>query len=172
MIQAEKICKKIKSHRIPYLPEASIWIRRAQVYHAIIRWHNGKIQNKGNLKQAVRQCNIQNPLAMSLTEVLQCVEECKGEFKVFQENGKQFRAKHLNERMQLAQECNNKEEFKRIGAIIQRERQRTFWRQLNYVTGKKQTRSTTSIQVEERSGLVSESTTKDAVGGCHICGGS
>jgi hypothetical protein len=34
---------------------------------------------------------------------------------------------------------------------------------LNYVLGKKQTRSATTVQVEEQSGLVSESTTKDAV---------
>jgi hypothetical protein len=34
---------------------------------------------------------------------------------------------------------------------------------LKYVTGKKQTRSATTVQVEEQSGLVSESTTKDAV---------
>ncbi len=34
---------------------------------------------------------------------------------------------------------------------------------MNYVLGKKQTRSATTVQVEEQSGLVSESTTKDAV---------
>jgi hypothetical protein len=34
---------------------------------------------------------------------------------------------------------------------------------LNYVTGKKQTRSATTVQVEEQSGSVLESTTKDAV---------
>jgi hypothetical protein len=99
IIHAEKICRKIKNCRIPYSPEASIWIQRAQVYHAIIQWHKGKIWNKGNLKQAARWCNIQNPLAMSLAEVLQRVEECKQECKFFQENRKQFQAKHLNEQM-------------------------------------------------------------------------
>jgi hypothetical protein len=34
---------------------------------------------------------------------------------------------------------------------------------VNFVTGKKRTRSVTSVQVEEQSGLVSESTTKDTV---------
>jgi hypothetical protein len=163
MIHTEKFCRKIKNCKIPYLPEASIWIRRVQIYHAIIRRHKGKIWNKGNLKQASRRCNIQNPLAMSLAEVLQCVEVCKQECKFFQENWKRFRAKHLNERMQLAQEQNDKEVFKRIGAIMQRERQCAFWRRLNYDTGKKPTRSAMSVQVEERSGLVSESMTKDAV---------
>jgi hypothetical protein len=48
MRHAEKLCRKIKCCRIPYSPKAAIWIRRAQVYYSIIRWHKGKIQNKGN----------------------------------------------------------------------------------------------------------------------------
>jgi hypothetical protein len=44
----------------------------------------------------------------------------------------------------------------KIVAIIQWEKQRAFWRRLNFVTGKKQTRSATSIQVPLPSGLVTE----------------
>jgi hypothetical protein len=58
MIHAEKTCRKIKSCRIPYSPEASIWIWRVQVYSSIIRWHKEQIRNKGNLKRAARKCNI------------------------------------------------------------------------------------------------------------------
>ncbi len=47
--------------------------------------------------------------------------------------------------------------------IIQQERQRAFWRRLNYVTGKKWTRSATSIQVPEPSGLVTELNTQEPV---------
>ncbi len=65
--------------------------------------------------------------------------------------------------MRLAQERNDEEAFQKIGAIIQKEKQRSFWQRLNFVTGKKRTRSTTSVQVEEQSELVSESTTKDTV---------
>jgi hypothetical protein len=36
MICAEKTCRKIKCCPIPYSPEASIWIWRAQVYYSII----------------------------------------------------------------------------------------------------------------------------------------
>ncbi len=70
MRQAEKLCRKIKCCRIPYSPEAAIWIRRSQVYYSIIRWHEEKIRNKGNLKRAARRCNIQNPLGMSMAKVL------------------------------------------------------------------------------------------------------
>ncbi len=55
------------------------------MYYFIIRWHEGKIQNKGDLKRAARRCNIQNPLGMSMAEVLLRVEECKRECKFYQE---------------------------------------------------------------------------------------
>ncbi len=137
MRHAEKLCRKIKCCRIPYSPEAAIWIWRAQVYYSIIRWDKGKIQNKGNLKRAARRCNIQNPLGMSMAEVLLRVEECKRECKFYQEHGRRFRNKHLAEWMRSAQECNNEEAFKKIGDIITREKQRLFWRRLNFFTGKK-----------------------------------
>ncbi len=62
-----------------------------------------------------------------MAEILLRVEECKGECKFYQENGKRFRAKHLNEQMHLAQERNDEEACKKIGAIIQKERQHLFW---------------------------------------------
>ena len=128
MIHAEKTCRKIKCCLIPYSPEASIWIRRAQVYYSIIRWHKGQILNKGNLKRAARRCNIQNPMGLSMAEILLRVDECKRECKFYQENGKRFRAKHLNKQMCLAQEQDDDEAFKKIGAIIQKEKQHLFWR--------------------------------------------
>jgi hypothetical protein len=120
MIHMEKTCRKIKCCRIPYSPEGSIWIWRVQVYFSIIRWHKGQIQNKGNLKRAARRCNIQNPMGLSMDKVLQQFEECKQECKFYQENGKRFRAKHHNEWMHLAQEHNDEEAIKKIGAIIKR----------------------------------------------------
>jgi hypothetical protein len=38
--------------------------------------------------------------------------------------------------MRLAQERDDEEAFKKFGAIIQKERQRSFWRQLKFVMGK------------------------------------
>lgn len=44
--QDEKKCRrKIKSGRIPFLPEASVWIRRKQVYESLLRYKLGKIWN-------------------------------------------------------------------------------------------------------------------------------
>ena len=69
MLNAEKKCRRIKSGRIPFLPQASIWIRRSQLYCSLLRFHLGKIRNRGNLKRAVRRCKIHSPFTLSLQEI-------------------------------------------------------------------------------------------------------
>ncbi len=49
MKHAEKKCRRLKSGWIPFSPEASLWIRQCQVYRSLLRWHDGKLQNYGNL---------------------------------------------------------------------------------------------------------------------------
>jgi hypothetical protein len=163
MKHAKKVCRKIKCCRIPYSPEASIWIRCAQVYYSLIKLHKGKIRNTGNLKWAARRCNISNPLGLSIAKILLQVEECKRKCQFFLEHGKQFRTKHLNKCLRLAQEKGDKEAIEKIAAIIQQEKQWSFWCRLNYVTGKKRTRSATTVQVPASSGLVTELSTQEPV---------
>ena len=69
MLHAEKKCCRIKSGRIPFSPDSSKWIRRAQVYRSILRFHAGKIRNRSTLKQAAKRCGVCNPLSMHLSEV-------------------------------------------------------------------------------------------------------
>jgi hypothetical protein len=88
------------------------------------------------------------------------LKECKKESLFFQEHGKRFRRKHLNNRLQIAQEEEDEEAFRKISAIIQREQQQNFWQRLNYCIGKKKTLSATSIQVEERRAIAEHTTRK------------
>jgi hypothetical protein len=88
MRRAEKICRKIKCCRIPFSPEAAIWIRRVQVYYSILRYHKGKIKNRGNLKRAARRCNIANPLTLSVKEIALRLEACKKECLFYRKHGK------------------------------------------------------------------------------------
>jgi hypothetical protein len=96
-------------------------------------------------------------------KILLQVEECKRECQFYKEHGKRFRAKHINERLRLAQEREDEEATEKISAIIQQGKQRSFWRQLNFVIWKKGTRSATSIQVPVPSGLVTELSTQGLV---------
>ena len=69
MLHAEHKCQKIRSGRIPFSPEASIWIKRCQVYRLLIRYHQGKIKNKGNLQRTALRCGIQKPFTLSMETV-------------------------------------------------------------------------------------------------------
>ncbi len=160
MRHAEKICRKIKSCHIPFSPEAALWIRRVQVYYSLLHYHRGKVKNRGNLKRAARRCNIPNPLSLTTAEIYNQLKECKQECAFYEEHGKRFCQKHLNDRLRLAQEREDEEAFKKIGAIIEWEKQRNFWHRLNYCTGKKRTRSATTIQAEAPGGAIVEYTTR------------
>jgi hypothetical protein len=76
---------------------------------------------------------------------LEKLKMCKKECAFYQEHGKRFHWKHLNNRLRIAHEEEDEEAITKISTIIQREQQHSFWRKLNYVTGKKRTRSATSI---------------------------
>jgi hypothetical protein len=117
MKHSKKVCRKIKSCCIPFSPGALIWIRCAQVYYSLLKLHRGKIRNKGNLKWVARRCNILNPLGLSIPETLQRVEECKRECQFYLEHGKQFRARHLNKCLCLAQEKGDKEAVEKLSEI-------------------------------------------------------
>jgi hypothetical protein len=163
MRRAKKICRKIKCCRIAFTPKAAIWIRRVQVYYLILHYHKGKIKNRSNLKRAARRCNIADPLRIPIKEIVLRLKACKKECLFYPKYRKQFRRKHLEERKRVAKENDDKEAFASISAIIQREHQEDFWRRLNFVTGKKQTRSATTIQVEGHGGAIMKRTTQETV---------
>jgi hypothetical protein len=112
MRHAEKICHKIKSCRIPFSPEAELWIRRVQVYYSLLCYHKGRVKNRENLKRAARRCNIPHPLSLTIAEIYDRLKECKRECVFYQEHGKCFRRKHLNARLRLAQEREDEEAIK------------------------------------------------------------
>jgi hypothetical protein len=94
--------------------------------------------------------------AQHVQEITHRLNTCKRECVFYQEHGKRFQRKHLETRKRVAQEEEDEEALNKICAIIQQEQQRDFWRKLNYVTGKKRTRSATSIQVEAQGGAILE----------------
>ena len=81
MKQAEKKCCWLKSGWIPFSPEALLWICQCQVYRSLLGWHNGKLQNYGNLCHIARQCQINAPFQLTVNDIklrmLICKEKCK-----------------------------------------------------------------------------------------------
>ncbi len=149
MMNAEKRCKKIKSGRIPFSPEAALWIRRTQVFRSILQYHEGKIKNQGNLKQTARQCGIKNCISIPIKEIRIRLKVCAAKCDYFQKNGKHYRRKHLHKCLQNARKAEDNQRKKKNLAIIQRGKDRSLWRRLNYVMGKPRGGSVHRVLVED-----------------------
>ena len=77
MKHAEKKCCRLKSGWIPFSPEASLWIRQCQVYWSLLRWHDGKLWNYGNLRRTARWCQINAPFQLSIDDIKLRLTICK-----------------------------------------------------------------------------------------------
>ncbi len=161
MQHAEKKCWRIKLGRIPFLPKASLWIKWTQIYHSLLKYHAGKIRNRGNLKRAARQCMIQDAMSISIEEIMTHLSTCINMCDHFCKHGHSYQPKHLQRQLSLAKEREDEEAEKQILAIIQQEKDKSFWRRINYVLGKHSSGPCFKVQVLQVDGRVLEHTSQD-----------
>jgi hypothetical protein len=155
------VCQWIKSGRIPFLPKASLWIKQTQVYRSLLKYHAGKIRNRGNLKQAAQHCKIQDAMSISIKEIMARLSTCINMCDHFRKHRQSYRRRHLQQRLSAAKEKEDEEAKKQILAIIQREKDRSFWRHINYVLGKRSSGPCFKVQVPQEDGGVVEHTSQD-----------
>ena len=163
MHHAEKNCRKIKSGRIPFSPEASFWIKRTLCYRALLRYWAGKIRNRGNLLRQARRCKIDHPFSLSIQTITDRLKVCKDRCKYFMKYGRKHRKAHLLNKLGEARDKQDELAEKRILQIIRSEQDRSFWRRLNWALGKRQGTSVRNVQIEEGDGSVVEYDTQSEV---------
>lgn len=163
MRASEKRCRKIKSGRIPFSDKSAVWIRRRQVYHSLLRYHRGEIRNRANLKRAARRCGINRALQLTVKSIKRRLKECEKQCNYFQRHGHRYRRKFLERRLSVARIKNNDKAVKEILAIIDREKQRAFWRRMNYTMKTQKGKSARIVQVQDDEGGIVEHATQEAV---------
>jgi hypothetical protein len=91
-----------------------------------------------------------------------CLKVCTEKCDYFRKHSKQHRQKHLYQCLEKARESKDDDREKEILAIIQREKDRSFWRRLNYVMGKPRTGLVRRVLVEngDQEGTLTENTTQ------------
>jgi hypothetical protein len=87
MKHAEKKCRRLKFGCIPFSPEASLWIQQSQVYRSLLRWHAGKIRNRGNLRPTARHCQINAPFQLTVGDIKLRLRICKEKCDNFRSTG-------------------------------------------------------------------------------------
>jgi hypothetical protein len=81
-----------------------------------------------------------------------CVEQCDH----FRKHSKYYQRKHLYCRLETTNEKEDKKAESQILAIIQQEKDRSFWRCLNYAPNKPRGSACFKLQVEQVKGIVDE----------------
>ena len=146
---AEKKCRRIKSGRIPFSPESTVWIRRCQVYVSALRLHAGKIKNRGNLKRKARRCGVPGVLKLPLSVLREKLREARAQCDHFARHGHRHRRQHLERRLSAARRRADDEAEQRVIDIITREKTRADWRRRKNQMGKKQGRSVRLVHTDD-----------------------
>ena len=166
MRNAEKKCCRLKSGRIPFSSESALWICHTQMYCLLLRYHGEFTRNRENLKRSTRECGIDNCLSLLVEEILQWLKACLKHCDHFRHHGKHYRWKHLKNCLHNAQESEDEQREKKIRAIIQCEKDHSFWRRINYnAMGKARNGSVWRVLVENRGqeGVLTKNTTQELV---------
>ena len=87
----------------------------------------------------------------------------QGSAAFFKVHGQRYRNQHLNRRLEAARDKRDEETEQRILQIIKREKDRSFWRRLNWTLGKQRGSSVSVVQVPDGAGGYRELTTQQDV---------
>ena len=163
MHHAKRNCCKIKSGRIPFSPEASLWIKRTLCYRSLLRYWAGKIRKKGNLLRQACRCRIGDPLSLSIQTIQDRLRECKALCKYFTKHGHKHQRSDLTSRLHDARDRQYGEAEHRILQIIQGKHDHSFWRRPDWALGKHQCCSVRNVQVEDQDCAITEFTMQSEV---------
>ncbi len=163
MKNAEKRCRKIKSGVIPFSPEAAKWIRRLQVYRSLLRAAYGVRGNHGNLRRSALQAGITSPFALTAGEIEARIEICLQHCEYYKTYGKDYRKRHLQDRLKAAKDNGEEVVENQILGIIKHEQERGFWRKLKFKMGKASGGSVQMVQVKDEDGNVESFSSQDEV---------
>ncbi len=134
------------------------------MYRSLLRWHAGKIRNRGNLKRTARRCQIKTPFFLLVEELKLRLKICKRKCDYFRKHGKLHRQQHLNQCLKAAKDREDEDAEWTILAIIQHEKDCSFWQRLKFALGKHiQGRSVCEVQVEDENGGILEFDTQEGV---------
>jgi hypothetical protein len=100
-------------------------------------------------------------VSLSIKEIYLRLKACVDQCNHFRKNSKYYQRKHLYRQLETAKKKEDEEAECQILAIIQWEKDRSFWRHLNYALGKPRGGACFKVQVEQAEGTVEEISGKE-----------
>ena len=163
MAQAYKKCRKIKSVKIQLYLESTLWIKCRKTYRNLMVYHAGNKVNKGNLKRSALRVGILTSMQLSIQDIRKRLKVCREKCKYYNLFWRRYRKQHLNNCLNCAKKNNNEKSEKNILAIIQGEKDISFWGRLKYSMCKSRDASVRSVQIEQDREEINEATTQQTV---------
>ena len=87
------------------------------------------------------------PFRLTVPEIYKKLEESKEKCNYFLKHGKRHRRKHLHRRLRAARDREDEAAEQQILQIIQREKDKQFWRRLKYALGKVKGGSVSEVHI-------------------------
>lgn len=119
-IAGERQCRKITKRPFPFSAPVAYWLHRKWAYQALDRVALGKCQNRGNARRKARQAGLDS-VSLSHEQCLEGISVCNQHLNQLKAQAMSLRKVHLRNCLIQAEDVEDKEKFKEILHIIERE---------------------------------------------------
>lgn len=163
MLQSEQKCRIIYPAHYEFSPVIKRWLDRCHALRWLLRYHQGKNVNGGNMRRFAQRNGITNPMSLSVESLVQMYLESKEQARFYMSQSPWLRKKFLNDKKNEAIDQGNSQEANRVKEMLRTEAQRKTWQEIQRVTKPRGVLSVTRVEVANSNGSVTEYTTKDDI---------
>ena len=153
LLAGEKQCRKITNNPLPFSAPVSYWTHRKWAYQGLLRIANGTCKNVGNARHRAKKEGLDT---YNLTDK-QCqdgIKICDRHLAQLKSQGAGLRKVHLQNCLIAAEDATDRERYKGILHVIEREEQKNTWRAIHRVTDNPCLGAITFVQRETNDGTI------------------
>ncbi|KAL7459566.1 hypothetical protein ACHAWC_011573 [Mediolabrus comicus] len=163
LLKAEKECRIIYPAHYEFSPEIKSWLDLCHLLRWILRRHQGKRVNQGNLRRFAKRLGHSHLLFAPVEEVVHEYKSAREQAKKLMQDSPYLRKTFLHEKLNDAIDAGRDKEAARVRAELKSEAARKTWRGIKQATKPRGNTSVTRIEVPQSDGQVIEHTTKESI---------
>jgi hypothetical protein len=158
----ENKCRKIYRADLAFSAPVKLWHERVQVYTKLLRLHEGKIRNVGNLCRLARKRGIKRPKQLTVEEITKRRAYAKARKRELRRTAPALRREHLRNLLLAAEANGYADKAADIRAIMDREGMKRMWWTIRHAMNDKSGKSVTRVE-RVVDGRTEEYTSEDEV---------
>jgi hypothetical protein len=139
----EKNCRKIYRADLAFSAPVKLWHERVQVYTKLLRMHDGKIRNVGNLCRLARKRGIKRPKQLTVEEIHKRRAYARARKRSLRRMAPALQREHLRNLLLEAEANGYADKAADIRAIMDREGMKRMWWSIRHSMNDKSGKSVT-----------------------------